>query len=222
MKYSTIASRHSVRAYAERQIEAAKADALKALASELSTRGGVSIAVVLDEPQAFGKSIMARYGKFSGVRNYFVLAGPRTPDTEEKLGYYGEHLVLKAQELGLNTCWVGLSYSKSHVGAEIPAGYKIYAVIAFGYGATQGVQSKSKRADQIDPNVENEPEWYRRGVDYALLAPTAVNQQKFRFRHCGGTKVEARRGLGFFSKMDLGIVKYHFELGAQPEKVEWV
>ena len=52
------------------------------------------------------------------------------------------------------------------------------------------------------------------GVDDAVLAPTAVNQQKFKFRLLDNGKVKASAGLGFFSKVDLGIVKCHFEIGA--------
>jgi hypothetical protein len=33
----------------------------------------------------------------------------KSDDLDEKVGYWGEQLVLLAQTLGLNTCWVGLS-----------------------------------------------------------------------------------------------------------------
>ena len=44
-----------------------------------------------------------------------------------------------------------------------------------------------------------------------MLAPTAMNQQKFLFE-LNGDKVSAKvSGFGFYTKIDLGIVKYHFE-----------
>jgi hypothetical protein len=49
-------------------------------------------------------SMMAHYGKFIGVKNYIALVGPKSSVQEERLGYYGEQIVLKAQKLGLNTC----------------------------------------------------------------------------------------------------------------------
>ena len=65
------------------------------------------------------------------------------------------------------------------------------------------------------------PEWFKQGVEMALLAPTAVNQQKFRFELDGNT-VMARAGLiGTCLKIDLGIVKCHFELGAGKENFVW-
>ena len=60
----------------------------------------------------------------------------------------------------------------------------------------------------------------KKGVEAALLAPTAVNQQKF-YLTLDGNKVKAKAGLGPCAKMDLGIVKYHFELGAGKENFEW-
>lgn len=54
-----------------------------------------------------------------------------------------------------------------------------------------------------------------------LMAPTAMNQQKFTFT-LKGDKVRADAGLGFYAKVDLGIVKYHFELGAQRTGEVWV
>lgn len=54
----------------------------------------------------------------------------------------------------------------------------------------------------------------------ALLAPTAMNQQKFRFT-LSGNEVSAKSTGGFYSKMDLGIVKFHFEEGAGRENFTW-
>ena len=49
------------------------------------------------------------YGTFSGVKNYLVMAAPKGREWEEKVGYYGEKIVILAQSLGLNTCWAGLT-----------------------------------------------------------------------------------------------------------------
>ena len=64
------------------------------------------------------------------------------------------------------------------------------------------------------------PEWFKKCVEAALLAPTAVNQQKFFFSLDNG-RVSARAGMGFYSKIDLGIAKCHFELGAGKENFNW-
>ena len=99
--------RHSVRQYLNKPIEKEKRDVLNNTANFINQKTGLSIKICYDEPNAF-KSFLSTYGKFKNVNNYIVLAGDKK--SEELLGYYGEVLVLTAQEMGLNTCWVGLSY----------------------------------------------------------------------------------------------------------------
>lgn len=97
---------------------------------------------------------------------------------------------------------------------------KLAAVIALGHGVSNGSPHRSKSRDAVSNAGAGTPQWFQNGVDAALLAPTAMNQQKFYFSYENGT-VRAKAGLGFYSKMDLGIVKYHFELGAGKENVVW-
>ncbi len=163
---------------------------------------------------------MAHYGEFSGVKNYLALVGKKGKKLDELCGYYGEKLVLAAQALGLNTCWVGLTFKKIPDVFRVESGEKLSLVTAVGYGATQGAPHKSKDASTVS-RAENAPEWFTKGVEVALLAPTAVNQQKFLFA-LHGDKVSARAGLGFFSRVDLGIAKYHFELGSGRDSSVWL
>lgn len=212
-------ARHSVRSYMDRPLEADTVNILEEEISICNREGNLHIQLVKDEPEAFS-GFMARYGKFSGVKNYIVLAGPKGPDLEEKCGYYGERLVLLAQSLGLNSCWVAMSYDRGKAACKLGAGEKLCIVIALGYGATQGVPHKSKAVEQVMAAKGEVPEWFRAGVEAALLAPTAMNQQKFKFALEDGT-VAASAGMGFYSKIDLGIAKYHFEVGAGRENFRW-
>lgn len=50
------------------------------------------------------------------------MAGQKADDLDERIGYYGEQLVLLAQALGLNTCWAGLSYRKVNGAYKIEKG----------------------------------------------------------------------------------------------------
>lgn len=205
-------NRHSVRQYTDRAIEAEKLTELRAEAEACSREGGLHIQLVTGEPKAFD-SFMAHYGKFSGVTDYIALVGKKSGRLDELCGYYGERLVLKAQQLGLNTCWVAMTYRKIPGAFRVEKGEKLVALIALGYGKTQGTAHKSKPSEEVVISAEEEPEWFRKGVEAALLAPTAMNQQKFTFTYRGG-KAEAKAGAGFYSKIDLGIVKYHFEAGS--------
>lgn len=211
--------RHSVRQYTDKPIEAEVLSLLQAEIDACNKKGNLHIQLVTGEPKAFSGS-MAHYGKFSGVKNYIALVGKKGKDLDERCGYYGERIVLKAQQLGLNTCWVALTYSKIPGAFKIDAGEKLAVVIALGYGKTQGVEHRSKSAAAVSNVDADSPEWFKSGIDAALLAPTAMNQQKFYLSHSNG-KVTAKPGIGFYTKMDLGIVKYHFELGAGKDSFQW-
>lgn len=216
-----IRSRHSVRHYTDKEIETEKLDKLEKLVNEYNKAGNLHIQLITDEPRSFGESLLARYGKFSGVRNYFAMIGKKSDKLDELIGYYGEKLVLEAQMMGLNTCWVGLSYKKIGAVLDIADGEKLVCLISLGYGATQGVEHKLKSPNDVSTtNVHRAPYWYQKGIACALLAPTAINQQKFKFT-LNGKKVSVRHGLGFYSKVDLGIVKLHFEIGAGTENFKW-
>lgn len=212
-----INDRHSVRSYLDKPIEAALREQLEAVVAECNSASGLHIQLIFDEPKAFD-SFMAHYGKFSGVKNYVALIGKNGND--EKIGYYGEKIALTAQALGLNTCWVAMTYKKIKSVFNIASGEKLYCVLSLGYGATQGIPHKSKSPEAVTDGVTNPPEWFVSGINAALLAPTAMNQQKFTFS-LENNKVNAKAGLGFYSKIDLGIVKYHFELGAGADKFSW-
>lgn len=208
--------RHSVRQYKPRAIEPEKRAALNDLCSELNQKAELSIQIVYDEPNCFD-SFMAHYGKFSGVQNYIALIGKKSPELEETLGRCGEQLVLKAQELGLNTCWVAMTHGKSR--AVVGPGEKQVCLISLGYGETQGVAHKSKPMQALCRCAEPIPEWFEKGMTAAMLAPTAMNQQKFRFELRADGTVKAACGSGFYTKLDLGIVKYHFEAASGKKTV---
>lgn len=217
-----IKARHSVRAYKEKPLAE---DVVKVLENEIAIvnrEGKLHIQLILNEPKAF-QGPLAKYGTFRGVGNYFVMAGKKADDLDERIGYYGEHLVLLAQMLSLNTCWAGLSYTKIPGTYRLADDEKIACYIALGYGETQGVTHKIKTVEQVSNINESTPSWFRKGVEAALLAPTAVNQQKFSFEYVGNNQVLAKKGFSFigYTQMDLGIAKYHFEIGAGKNNFDW-
>lgn len=212
-----INDRHSVRSYLDKPIDTELREKLESVAAECNSESGLHIQLIFDEPKAFD-SFMAHYGKFSGVKNYIALIGKSGND--EKIGYYGEKLALAAQALGLNTCWVAMTYKKIKSVFNIEKGEKLYCVLSLGYGATQGVPHKAKSINDVTENVTDPPQWFIDGINAALLAPTAMNQQKFTFS-LANNEVSARAGVGFYSKIDLGIVKYHFEIGANTNNFSW-
>ncbi|MBS5343006.1 MAG: nitroreductase [Clostridium sp.] len=216
---NTIYDRHSVRQYHNQPLREEVIHVLRSEIDACNQESGLHIQLVTNEPKAFD-SFMAHYGKFKGVTNYLALIGKKESYLEEKCGYYGEKLVLFAQELGLNTCWVAMTYSKIKTAFRVGKGEKLCIVIALGYGETQGLPHKSKSMEEVIQLDEPAPEWFQKGVEAALLAPTAMNQQKFLFR-LDKNMVSVKAGFGLYTKIDMGIVKYHFEIGAGKENFQW-
>ena len=216
---NTIYDRHSVRQYYNQPLREEVIHVLRSEIDACNQESGLHIQLVTNEPKAFD-SFMAHYGKFKGVTNYLALIGKKESSLEEKCGYYGEKLVLFAQELGLNTCWVAMTYSKIKTAFQVEKGEKLCIVIALGYGETQGLPHKSKSMEEVIQLDGPAPEWFQKGVEAALLAPTAMNQQKFLFR-LDKNRVSVKAGFGLYTKIDMGIVKYHFEIGAGKENFQW-
>ena len=217
-----IRKRHSVRRYLDRPVGQDLAGILASSIDRINRLSGLNIQLVLDEPKAFSSGLW-KYGQFSGVRNYFVMAGPKGREFEEKIGYYGEELVIQAQALGLNTCWVGLTYKKIPGTFELRDGDMVRCVISLGYGENQGVQHPMRPMEKFVQVDGEMPAWFKAGMEAVMLAPTAVNQQKFKFILHPDRTVEAvaLRSLAGYTAVDLGIVKYHFEIGAGTQHFVW-
>ena len=212
-----IDARHSVRAYQDQSIDQETRHRLDSFVRECNQESGLNIFIRYDDPDGFD-SRLAHYGHFRNVQNYIVLSGKQVDDFDYLCGYYGEKIVLFAQQLGLNTCWAALTFNKKKVRELIPAGESLCMVIALGYGETQGVSRKSKTAQEVTDGAADQA-WFAKGIDAALKAPTAVNQQKFQFTLKDGNPFVRVKGLGSCTKVDLGIVACHFE-AASGKKVQ--
>ena len=182
--------------------------------AKCNAESGLHIQLVTDEKKAFGLM-------FKGVSNYIVLAGKDTEDLDELCGYYGERIVLFVQQLGLNTCWAGLSAAKLVKAFRLEEGERYCISIAVGYGETQGSDRSSKVFEDVTKVSGDIPSWFRKGVEAALLAPTAMNQQAFSFELMDDGRVKASAKRGPLTKVDLGIVKYHFEVGSGKDSSVW-
>lgn len=219
---SAINARHSVRRYLDTPICGDVKSQLNEIIKTINTESGLSIQLVTDEPNAFG-SITATYGLLRNVRNYVALVGADVPGLNESAGYYGEKIVLHAQNMGLNTCWVAGTYKKSSVVCSVGPNERIVCVIAIGYGANQGKPHRSRPEKQLFRScVEEVPQWFKNGLHAAMLAPTAINQQKFLFTLHEEDRVSAKATGGFYSDIDLGIAKLHFEIGAGKDSFTWM
>jgi len=206
-----IKQRHSVRQYKVLPLEAEAKEMLSALVKECNAQSGLNIQLICDDPECFD-TFLAHYGKFKNANNYFAMVGNKSiKNLDELVGYYGQKLVLEAQMLGLNTCWVAGTFGRGKCKANTAVGEKLLCVISLGYGENQGKVHKSKPVEKLcDIEESKRPDWFKEGLEAAILAPTAINQQRFLVSLKDGEPVITTKG-GPMTQIDLGIVKYNFE-----------
>ena len=207
-----IAARHSVRSYLDQPIAQPEREQLDELIAACNKEGDLHIQAVYNNSACFPQ-LLAKYGMFRNAKNYIALVGRVSmPDLRGTCGYYGQRIVLAAQQLGLNTCWIGGSYSKKKTFADIGPDEELVCIIALGYGATQGKPRRSKPMEKLCNVAEADmPKWFRHGMMAAQLAPTALNQQKFFVtleRNQVKITVTKKNAM---AEIDRGIVRYQFE-----------
>ncbi|MCH1937509.1 MULTISPECIES: nitroreductase family protein [Clostridia] len=210
--YKVMEARHAVRSYQDKKIARETEKQLREEIRTCNREGGLSIQLILNDKAAFN-GLMARFGGFRGVSNYIALVGPDNDCSEEKLGYYGERIALKAQQLGLNTCWVAATYKKGKCSAAVGNHEKMAGVLALGYGTTQGAPHRSKEMEQLCKADRDMPQWFVSGMKAAMLAPTAMNKQDFLIE-LRGDDVAFQVKDDKYGRINMGIIKYHFHLGA--------
>ena len=173
------------------------------------TENTLGLLLIVNDPECFN-TLLAHYGMFKNVKNYIAIVGPKSmSDLDERGGYFGQKIVIAAQMLGLNTCWVAGTYRRGKCKADLEAGEKIVCVIAIGYGENEGTKHRSKPLAKVCDVAEADmPVWFKNGVKAAMMAPTAMNQQKFMISLDGEEPV-ITAGAGPMTKIDLGIVKYN-------------
>ena len=208
-----IKERHSVRSYEAKKIEADKVEKIRAKIEELNKEGNLHLQFMVDAGKTYNK-LFNKVAGLGSAPSVIACVGIDDETLEQRVGYYGEKLVLFIQELGLNTCWAG-TFNQKNIGAEVGDGEKLVISIAVGYGKDKGKPHKSKSPEQVIEAKGDRPYWFNKGVDMALLAPTAINQQKFTIRLNEDESVDFVDKGGIFSQVDLGIVRCHFEIGAE-------
>ncbi|WP_196792694.1 nitroreductase family protein [Scardovia inopinata] len=213
--------RHRVRKFTDRKIPASLVEKLQARAEENNEKYGLSIRLVLNNPR--GLTSLARLGSAKNAVNFFLLSGPAAigaTELDSRLGYAGADLILYARSLGLDTWWCGGLFSKKEARRITGPDFTSNGIIVIGYGLTHGSNHKSKSAEEISSYQGQAPQWFTRGVEALLLAPTAFNKQPFTVTGEGQT-VSLTSGGGIYSGINLGIGRYFFELGAGKDNFRW-
>ena len=209
--------RHMVRKYIDKSLPDDLINRINERISMNNEKHKLSMKLMINNNKGVNsimKLIMAK-----GVNNFIILAGDNSENLDERLGYSGADIMLYAQTLELNTWWVGGTFNRSV--SQYVENKKVTGIIAIGYGESQGKPHKSKMVEDVSKyNGTIIPSWFISGVDGALLAPTALNKQDFMIIG-DGNKVKIECDNGIFTGSNLGLIKYHFELGAGKENFEW-
>lgn len=225
-----IEKRISCRAFEPRAIEQEKLDALQAAAQRINELTGLHFQVF--GPREDGTAIDMAPNMFgSNPPCYAALVGPKDPIAEEKLGYYGEQLVLLAETMGLSTCWVASTYDKETTRVELADGEVLHDVVPIGYAPKKmpfkqrtiraGIRRRSKAQEDLYRGpvpLDQAPDWIRACVDAVWKGPSAINEQPVVFAQDAPdapVSAELSRVKTGLEYTDLGIAKYHFEVVAE-------
>ena len=196
---------------------------LESAVNECNKASGLNIKLRIDDGEAFSPA--KSYGMLSGACNYFAMICKKDdPNGDEKIGYYGESLILLLTRLGLGSCWIGGTYDKDLCHIDIEDDEQFRLAIVFGFvkskvsikekAIIKTVKRNCKEIKDMLNAYGTPPNWVVDGVRYAVKAPSAQNRQPVKF-YCDGEDVNARvRGDKEFDMVDLGIAKLHFEIGA--------
>ena len=218
-------ARYSRRNYLDTPISSGDIDKLKSAVDQYNKESGLSIQLIEDGHSAF-KGILRNYGMFHGVRSFFAMVG-NTGEAGlfDRIGYYGELLVLEATMLGLGTCWVGATYSKKHCPCKIGNNETLVCLITVGtvkekpglkenlvyLSAHHGGKKSLESLYTADSEV---PDWFLAGMKAVRIAPSALNTQPVRAEYKSGSVTIYVEDPCHRNLINLGIAKAHFELAA--------
>lgn len=223
-----IEKRISCRAYADQPLDQPVIDELATLAATLGEEGGFTLAVI--GPTDGGKKLRLNGRMFSGpVSTYAALIGADDDLTREKVGYFGEKLVLHATQMGLGTCWVAGTFDRKSVTVPLGEGEVLHDVIPLGIMAARqtfaqrtiraGLRRRDKKPEamyQGDTSLMDAPAWIRSGIDAVIKGPSAVNEQPVVFvREQGQLRATLPHPKRSVEYTDLGIAKLHFQIAAE-------
>lgn len=220
----TIRERHSVREYDGKPLSRAEFDALGAVVRECTRESSLDIQLVGDNPEVF--NVLARFGLIRGCRTHvaFVVDDAKAGDVaaDEAIGYWGQKIVLAAQDMELNTCWCALC-SRKKSRAVVAPGKKIRLIIAVGHGKTQGFPRKTKSVEALSSaECAKAPAWFAAAMEAAQLAPTAMNNQNFKITLLSDRKtVRIDAPKSGLNVIDEGIVRCNFEIAANEAGADW-
>lgn len=215
-----VEARKSVREFPEdKPLFDSKIEMIQGWIKRVNEESGLNAEFITDGNIAINPEI---YTRFVGPKSLIVMKGAASDENlEEKVGYFGEELVLKCVSKGFGTCWVGGSFDKSVI--EVPEGEKLVCVIAVGNTKDEKnppVETRDRKPvnERINANEEY-PKWVYYGAEAVQAAPSTMNSQRPMINYNNGkttmsVELPENDEMNALYLVDLGIAKKHFEIGA--------
>lgn len=239
-----ITRRMSTRTYSDKMVNEEDREALLEFTRPLEC--DLYRFAIVDYAMSEGKKLNT-YGLIRNAKTLLVAIGRRSLARDNKaavdFGYDFEKIILKATDLGIDTCWMGMSYKEDALRELAGVGNDERIVMAspIGYSKGDNILDKLTRYSikahkrlsfesifshgKIGvPLTELKDERYRICLEMLRRSPSAGNAQPWRV-------VQTEGGFDFYSKAkkiydnlkdkridftynDMGIAKCHFELTA--------
>ena len=212
--------RVSRRHFNDQAIDANITNQINSLIAKYNQLDNLNFKLIDNAALAF-KSFLIPYGKFKGIKNAIALSINRNDQNYlEKVGYYGQQLVLSMVVMGLDTCWVGVNFNRKSEVFTIHESEELVAVLVFGYAQDAipktevdkyGITHRSSLSiEDITTNDQILPHHVEEGIVAILKAPSTKNKQPVRVEYKTAQlklSVNIRRKQNL---VELGIAKAHY------------
>jgi len=239
-----IKKRKSCRTYSDKPVEKeTKKQVLQFIADLKKPPFGSSARFeMVDLNLNFTGKVAGTYGVIKGAETFIAGIVEKAPGDMEDVGYLFERIILYATAIGLDTCWMGASFSREMFAEKITLKSEETLPVVSPIGYRAGRRSLTDLAFHVSAGSKNRKPWpeiffYRTfneplnknsagelevPLEMVRLAPSAVNKQPWRLiADDSGVHFFLKRTAGFKSmftmdlqRIDMGIAMCHFELAA--------
>lgn len=224
-----IRSRRSVRNYDGRDLSPAMRAALNDAIINSSDPFGGKVTVRLKDFSMADGFRPGTYGMINGARAFFLLYYADDDAAALSAGFRFEQTVLRAQSLGLGTCWIAGTFRGTDFDrdAALPDGSRLRAVCPVGHAVSESLKGRIARmalgSDRRKPfdkmffcgdfgHAVPDDNRFHEALGMMRLAPSSRNSQPWRALVRGNTVHFYCIRKGKFSVLDCGIGLCHFYL----------
>lgn len=229
-KQDAINIRSARRKYLATPIESSLLDSIKTSMDNYNTQGNIRMEIALASNKQEGGYWQSE-STIYGAHNFICLISNGVDKYNlERLGYWGEMLVLDLTTMGLGTCWIGSQQPKTNI--PLSKTENIVCIIAFGYTRKRKSlkelllhklsHRKNKPMHELYTHSDKQPNWFLQGMEAVKKAPSSMNKQPVMFYYNENGYVTAiSTNQSMPAALDLGIAKAHFELGVGSGTWTW-